>query len=169
MIRALRRDVNYRFPRRRKQLSRYWCRVLGLVLVPLVVASCAKDTHNSSQSFANYQFHASSVAKWPIYLAKDYQSSPNRSLTSGDVALIRKTLTLVKPCQRATLTYAFPSSPRTVRFVLFLPNTNTAWPHVLWTQNKFFKPDSGLVFSALGKLPYSQSDIRYDVAHASCD
>lgn len=168
MIKPLRKDVNYSLPWRRKPLSRYWCRVLGLVLVPLALASCAKGAHNSSQSFANYTFHGSN-ARWPIYPAANYQSAHDSSLTSGDVALIRKTLTLVKPCQRATLTYAFPSNPRSARFVLFLRNSDTPWPHVLWTQNMFFKPDSGLIFSALGKLPYSQTDIRYDTEHARCD
>lgn len=141
-----------------------WSRpgVIGLVLTALIVASCSKASQSGPQSFANYAFHPSPSATWPSFPAQDYRTSSGHSLRNSDVALIRKTLALIKPCQRAILRYAFPSNPEVVRFVLFF-QTAILWPHVLWTRNLYFKRDVGEVFALSGNLPFSEDNIRFEI------
>jgi hypothetical protein len=153
-----------------------WVRGTSLAFLAFcLVAGCtgARTAHNGNdvatvKAFVGYTPGATPMAPWPSYLAEDYREYHNFRLSSSQVALVRKTLALVKPCQRAILRYAFPSNPDGVRFVLFFATSAGAWPHVLWTNRVYFKVDSGEVFPMSGSFTFPENSIRYDVVHTSC-
>jgi hypothetical protein len=131
-----------------------------------LVLGCAHRIGNAQ--FANYKFRPPpSTPTWPSFLAEDYRTFHKRTLTRGEVALIRKTLALVKPCQRALLRFAFSSNRDVLSFVLFFQTPYGAGFHVLWTSNMYFKPEDGTVFPVSGPIP-PWHGIRYDVEHTTC-
>ena len=102
---------------------------------------------------------------WPNYAAQAYRSFHKRPLTPGQASVIRKTLTLVKPCQRPFLRFAFPSNGQ---FVVFFDLSNVVWPHVLWTRNQYYKKLEGIVFTLPGASGGS-AGIASDVKSAGCN
>jgi hypothetical protein len=134
-----------------------------------LLAGCVNHSRAAQGFAANYTFRPPSpTPTWPSFSAKDYRSFHKRTLTRGEVSLIRKTLALVKPCQRPLLRFAFPSDGGPdFPFVLFF--SDKFWPHVLWTNNMYFKNEEGSVFPGpSGAAPVPWNGIRYDVDHETC-
>ena len=71
----------------------------------------------------------------PTYLAAEYGKPGQPALTPRERALIRRTLAVIEPCQRALLRYAFPNNadPST-HVVLFFaePGKPIFDAHILW-------------------------------------
>jgi hypothetical protein len=107
---------------------------------------------------------------WPSYPALDYARPGHPNLTSSQVALIRKTLALVKPCQAAQLRYAFPSNGYPSGEMLLFFETFKGVPHALWTTNVFYKPDEGQEFPVpYGNMePPNGQGTAYEAQHQSC-
>jgi hypothetical protein len=97
---------------------------------------------------------------WPSYLARDYNKPGHFKLTEKEATLIRKTLALAEPCQRAFLRYAFPSNGN-LHMVLYLENLHGN-PHVLWTNNIYYQQLTGELNTLPGAEP-EWNGIQYDV------
>jgi hypothetical protein len=136
-------------------------RSISIALALLCTVGCAR---------AQTAHSAPTASPWPSYLAKDYDKPGHPALTSRQVALIRKTLALVRPCQVAVLLYAFPENiVPNYRMVLFFRSPN-GWPHALWTDNMYYKEVEGKVFpGASGPYNPDPNGIRYEVEHTGCD
>jgi hypothetical protein len=133
-----------------------------------LLTACANRSR-TAQAFAHYTFHAPTPTPTsPSFSAEDYRLFHKKTLTPSEVAMIRKTLALVKPCQRPLLRFAFPSDgDPDFPFVLFF--AGNSWPHVLWSNNVYFKTEEGTIFAgASGDAPIPRRGIRYDVDHETC-
>lgn len=102
---------------------------------------------------------------WPSYLATDYNKPGHFKFTDKEAALIKKTLALVKPCQRALLRYAFPSNGD-MHMVLYV-ETLQGNPHALWTNNMYYNQLTGELDTLPGSEP-RWNGLQYDVKHAGC-
>jgi hypothetical protein len=107
---------------------------------------------------------------WPSYIAGDYDKPGHPDLTKKQAALIRYTLSLLRPCQAALLRYAFPDGSPHVMVLFFQPSDAALWPHVLWTGNFFYKPDEGKAIpGASGGVPIPKwFGTAFEVEHQSC-
>jgi hypothetical protein len=146
------------------------------MLACLLLVGCAAIRTHGQQSepsqFRNFTFHPPTATptppSWQSYRAEDYRTFDKKTLTRSEVSLIRRTLSLVKPCQRPLLRFAFPANGGTnFPFVLFFQSPDDGWPHVLWTNNMYYKPVEGEIFPTPGYEP-NWHGIRYDVEHQSC-
>ena len=146
-----------------------------VALLLCLTTSCASTQANrsrtsaeSGQTLASRLSTPSPMPAWPSFLARDYRNH-ERNLTQKQIALIQKSLALVERCQRAILRYTFPSNRDVAPFVLFFHSHDVAWPHVLWTNNLYFKPEDGTVFPGASGDPLPQwNGIQYDIEHQSC-
>lgn len=143
-------------------------RQASLIFALWLITGCAKS-HNGNQvgpeQFVRYTIgpKPTPTITWPTFLAEDYREFSGRTLTPSEVALIRKTLALVKPCQRPLLRFAFPPNGDTT-FVLYFQSADGNAFHVLWTRNLYFRPDDGTTFAMM----VSHSNIRSDIADQPC-
>jgi len=103
---------------------------------------------------------------WPSFVAQDYRSLHKQRLLPGEVSSIRNTLTLVKPCQRQFLRFAFSQNGG---FVLFFDLSNSIWPHVLWTDNTYYKKLEGTVFKVPDHGTGRNAGIEWDVKTTGCN
>ncbi len=103
---------------------------------------------------------------WPSYGAQGYRSFHKQPLTPSQASLIQKTLSVVKPCQRQFLRFAFPSN---AGLVLFFDLSNVSWPHVLWTPNTYYKKVEGSVFTLPGATGGRNAGIESDIKSAGCN
>jgi len=131
--------------------------------------------HDGNQAgpaqFRSYTFHASpSPRPWPSYSAEDYRTLHNVKLSGTEITLIRKTLSLTKPCQRPFLRFAFPSDGGAeFPFVLFFQGAAPFEAiHALWTNNMWYDPHDGRIFAMSGSNP-KWNGIRFEVDHTGCD
>ena len=140
-------------------------------LIAVALSACHRGSTDQSAYMRNLTAppQAPSPPAWPSFRAEDYRTFHKETLTRSEVSLIRKTLPLVKPCQRSLLRFAFPENAGTeFPFVLFFRPLNYAWPHALWMHNMFYKPMEGEIFPGNGPEP-DWNGIRYDVEHTGCD
>lgn len=155
------------------QVSRGVC--AGLTVCSMLGCIDSRDSHRQGSS-AQTPFAQGYTAPpptptplmWPSFSAEGYRRFEGRRLSPADTALIRKTLARVKPCQRATLRFAFTSDPNP-QFVLFFDNPKQIWPHALWNRNLYFHRDDGSVIAAPpddSVLP--GNSIRYNIEHQLC-
>jgi hypothetical protein len=116
--------------------------------------------------------NASGPDEWPSYWAQDYENPGHPTLTRSEVALIRKTLALLKPCQAAQLRYAFPRGyPAIHKMVLFFWSRDPSMqPHVLWSYNGYYTPSEGVEVSDpwSGKGVPTDLGGAYEVQHHDC-
>jgi hypothetical protein len=117
---------------------------------------------------------APTTAIWPSYAATEYDKRGQPALTRKQLALIRYTLSLLKPCQAALLRYAFPNwrywgSPRGEMVLFFQPRDTSSWPNVLWSQGLGYKADVGQEFAeSAGMRSAKGQGSAYEVVHQSC-
>ena len=145
-------------------------RLIAFLSVVLLTA-CHRNSSDQSAYMRNLTAPSATPSPplWPSYYAEDYRTFDKKTLTRNEVSLIRKTLSLVKPCQRRILRFAFPSNAVSeFPLVLFFQEQDYVWPHALWTHNMFYKPVEGEVFPAPGPEP-DWNGVRYDVEHTACD
>lgn len=118
-------------------ITRLKCGFVGGMII--LTAGCSK-AHAGPAAAAS----PSPASTWPSYPASEYERSDHPGLTSTQVALIRKTLSLLKACQAVQLRYAFPSNDQK-SMVLFFDSPQAGFvPHVLWTYNIYYNRASGL-------------------------
>ena len=146
--------------------------VLILGLLPLVACASTRSSHETnnlgSTQFRGYVFHASPTPpQRPSYLAKDLGRPGQPTITQRQAALVRRTLSLVKPCQSDMLRYAFPS------------NGGTDFPLVIFFQgsfpfesthahNMFYNPHNGEIFPMSGDFTNAEN-ARWDINHTGCN
>lgn len=102
----------------------------------------------------------------PTYLAADYGKAGEPLLTTSQLRLIRKTLAVIKPCQRELLRYAFPEvHDAQTQMVLFFadPSGPIGEEHILWQGNALYNENN--VIAAPDPIA---SDIHNDIAHTPC-
>jgi hypothetical protein len=103
--------------------------------------------------------NASGPGEWPSYWAQLYQDPGHPTLTRSQVALIRKTLVLLKPCQIAQLRYAFPRDSG-LDFVLYFFSKDPLHfqPAVLWSYDADYDQVEGGVISLPGDASEPDDD-----------
>ena len=150
---------------------------ISCVLGILLLAGCAatQTSHDAKQvgpaQFRNYTFHPSpSPPPWPSFSVDEYRTFHKVTLSGGELSLIRKTLSLVKPCQRPFLRFAFPSDGGTeFPLVLFFQGSAPFEAiHALWTNNMFYDPHDGRILPMSGDNP-KWNGIQFEVDHTGCD
>lgn len=149
--------------------------ILGLLLMGCTTTRSSHERNNvGSAQFRDYIFHPSPTPPTPLrrpsYLAKDLGRLGQPTITQRQAALIRRTLSLVKPCQADMLRYAFPSNAGTdFPFVLFFQG---AFPfeatHALWTHNMFYNPRTGEIFPMSGDFTDAEN-AQWDIKHTGCN
>jgi hypothetical protein len=99
-----------------------------------------------------------------VYAAENYDKPGHPPLTPEQKETIRKTLALVKPCQRGLLAYAFPENADFLPMVLFFRGNG----HVFGQRNVYYNESQGLAkaYPAGGSVP--SSDVHYDIEHTPC-
>jgi hypothetical protein len=149
-----------------------------IVIAALVCAAACSGSHAASNASPSPAVtpvaqQITSPPAWPTYRAADYRNPGAPKLTPAQAALIRKTLAIVKPCQRALLRYAFPdysgysgTPPPDMRMVLFFGGYGA---HVLWQPDLYWFPDQGTAHA----IPYDSQptpdfSIQADIANAPC-
>jgi hypothetical protein len=148
---------------------------LALGLLLLVGCAATRTNHEGNQvgpaQFRKYTFRPSpSPPPWPSFVAEDYRRFRKINLSNSELALIHKTLALVKQCQRAFLRFAFPSDGGTeFPFALFFQGSEPfEATHALWTNNMFYDPHDGRIFPGSGDLP-KWNGISFEVNNLGCD
>jgi hypothetical protein len=139
--------------------------MVPLLLAAIVVGATTSNRQTPSPSPTTKGGPTIVTKPWPSYLARDYDKPGHFKFTVKEEALVRKTLAIVKPCQRAFLRYAFPSNGD-MHMVLYLENLHGN-PHVLWTKNIYYQPLTGELNTLPGAEP-EWDGIQYDVEHAGC-
>jgi hypothetical protein len=140
-------------------------------LMAAALAACHRGSSDQTAYMRSIHLPspAPSLAAWPTYVATDYDKRGHPALTKKQAALIRYTLSLLKPCQAALLRYAFPNNfPGMVLF--FQPSDPSTWPYVLWTKHLGYKPTEGEAFpmpDADWPIP-KWKGTAYEVVHQSC-
>ena len=146
-----------------------------LVLWLLIGCAATRTSENQGQpaQFRNYTFHpparVTTPPPWPSFSAEDYRTFHGK-LDRSEVALIRKTLSLVKPCQRSLVRFAFPSDGGTdFPFVVFFQGSAPfEATHALWTHNMFYDPHNGDIVAGSGPVP-KWNGIQFEVNRVGCD
>jgi hypothetical protein len=147
-------------------------------LIPLVacvmavlLTACHRGSADQTAYMRNIRIPTPTQSpSWPSFLAEDYRKFRKPVLTPNEVSLIRKTLSLVTPCQRRILRYAFPSDGGTESpFALFFQGSAPfEATHALWTNNLFYDPHDGRIFPGAGDHP-KWDGIQFEVSHTGCD
>jgi hypothetical protein len=77
---------------------------------------------------------------WGRFLALDYKQPGQPKLTGSEVALIRKALALVKPCQQQWLKYSFDNADPTGNTIdlYFEPSDRQETAAIFWTGDYYY-------------------------------
>lgn len=145
---------------------------LTLTAVLLVtIAGCHRAPYNEAEvrKLTMPSLHPSpAYTQPPTYLAANYGKRGQPRLTPREIRLIRKTLAVIKPCQRSLLRYAFVSDPSVLgtRVALFFakPGEPIFDAHVLRSNLVY---NEGRAFAV--PAPKIPSDIRIDIAETPCE
>jgi hypothetical protein len=89
---------------------------------------------------ADHALTPSPVPTWPNYSALDYDKPGHPPITGAEIALIHKTLSLLRPCQAVQLRYAFPKNRKNAVALFF---DNPGEPNVLWNVNAVYSRAEG--------------------------
>lgn len=88
---------------------------------------------------------------WGRFVALDFQKPGQPKLTAAQVALIRKTLAVVKPCQQSLLRYSFDNGDPSGKMIdLYFEPTDdptASSVHVLWQGDLYYRFEEGSAFA----------------------
>lgn len=144
------------------------------IAVALFCGCSGGRTHDSELGFRDGQHW--NVTPWPvtpypnwnhfrpIYSASDWDKPGHPALTHAEARSIRAALAMVKPCQRALLSYAFPENKDFLPMVLFFRGNG----HVFGQHNVYYNESQGLASAYGAAGPPVPSDVRYDIEHTPC-
>lgn len=144
--------------------------MLAAILTAVALTACHRGSSDQTAYMRSMSlptpFVSESASSLPSFSAETYRTG-HRTLTASQVALIRKTLVFVKPCQRDFLRYAFPKDPDYPFVIFFQQSTPFEATPVLWTHNMYYDPHDGRVFATSDG--YSPNNTQFEVDHMGCD
>jgi hypothetical protein len=109
-----------------------------MVLLSLLGCGGGRASSNASPGPGATLVTPTPPAPWGTFVALDYDKPGHPKLTPDAIALIRKTLAVVKPCQRQMLSYSFDEDdPSGTTIALYF----TPSGHVLWQQNWYWESE----------------------------
>lgn len=125
----------------------------------MALLSCSKTHASTSVALI---VTPSPVPTLPTYLALAYDRRGHPPLTAAEIALIRRTLSLLRPCQAQQLRYAFPTNRKNTVALFFNDPEPAIEPHVLWTFNDVYSRAEGFE----DPVPYDSQPPPKDIGTA---
>lgn len=106
------------------------------------------------------------------FQALEYQKPGQPPLTAAQVALIHKTLAVIKPCQRALLRYSFDNgdpSRKTIDLYFEPDDPREPSVHVLWERDLYYFFEEGRAHAVpFADEPSPDWSIRADITNNPC-